>query len=182
MLVGRGVSYCATCDGAFFSDQKVVVVGGGDSAVTEALFLTRFASKVTLVHRRDELRASKVAQERAFSDPKIEVLWNTIPEEVIGDKAMQGLKVRNVKTGEQSILEAEGLFIYVGLSPNTQCVKDLLALDALGNVMSDDTMATSVPGVFAAGDVRSNSGRQAIIAAGDGARAVLSVEKFLQET
>ena len=179
-LVGKGVSYCATCDGAFFADQQVVVVGGGDSAVSEALFLTRFASKVTIVHRRDQLRATKILQERAFADPKIALLWDSVPEEVLGDEAMSGLKVRNVRTGEQSVLEAQGIFIYAGLTPNTHCVRDLLSLDETGNVITDDTMATTASGVFAAGDVRAHSGRQAIIAAGDGARAVLSTERFLQ--
>jgi thioredoxin reductase (NADPH) len=181
-FVGKGVSYCATCDGAFFADQTVAVVGGGDAAVTEALFLTRFASKVVLIHRRDQLRASKIIQEKALADPKMEFLWDTIVEEIAGDAMMRTLKLQHVKTGEQFTLEAEGAFIYVGLRPNTDCAKGTLALDEAGNIITNELMETNVQGIFAAGDIRRNSGRQAIIAAGDGATATLLVEKFLQGT
>jgi len=179
-FVGKGVSYCATCDGAFFGDQRVAVVGGGDAALTEALFLTRFASKVTLIHRRDQLRASKIVQERALSDPKIGVVWDTVVEEIVGDTMMSGLNLRNVKTKEQSFLESEGLFIYAGLKPSIDCVKSIVSLDEAANIIANDLMETNIPGIFAAGDIRRNSGRQAIIAAGDGATAALSAEKFIQ--
>lgn len=178
-FVGKGVSYCATCDGAFFADQRVAVVGGGDSAITEALFLTRFASKITVIHRRDQLRASKILQDKAFADPKVAFLWDTVVEEIAGDAMMRTLKLRNVKSGDQSVFEADGVFIYVGLSPNTDCVKGILSLDDAGNVITNDTMETNVPGILAAGDIRHNSGRQVVIAAGDGATAALSAEKFL---
>jgi thioredoxin reductase (NADPH) len=181
-FIGKGVSYCATCDGAFFTDQTVVVVGGGDSAITEALFLTRFASKITVIHRRDQLRASKTIQDKAFADPKVAFLWDTVVEEIAGDAMMRILKLRNVKTGEQSVFEADGVFIYAGLSPNTDCVKGILSLDDAGNVITNDLMETNVPGILAAGDIRHNSGRQVIIAAGDGATAALSAEKFLHGT
>ncbi|MFC1924191.1 thioredoxin-disulfide reductase [Chloroflexota bacterium] len=179
-LLGRGVSYCATCDGAFFRDKMVVVLGGGDAAITEAIHLTNFASKVTVVHRRDELRASKILQEKAFADPKMDFLWDSVVEEIIGDNVVEGLKVRNVKSGENSTLEVSGVFIYVGLKPNTDYLKEILKLDEKGHILVNTLMETGVEGVFAAGDVRHDSARQAVTATGDGATAAISAERFIR--
>jgi len=180
-FVGKGVSYCATCDGPLFKEQEVAVVGGGDSAVEEGILLTRFASKVFLIHRRNQLRASKLLQERAFANPKIEFLWDTVVEEILGHDLVKGLKLRNVITGERSTLEVSGVFIYVGLHPSTDYLRGLLPLDEEGRITTDERMQTEIPGIFAAGDVRRNSPRQAITAAGDGATAALSAEKFVNE-
>ena len=180
-FVGKGVSYCATCDGPLFKEQEVAVVGGGDSAVEEGILLTRFASKVFLIHRRNQLRASKLLQERAFANPKIEFLWDTVVEEILGHDLVKGLKLRNVITGERSTLEVSGVFIYVGLHPSTDYLRGLLPLDEEGRITTDERMQTEIPGIFAAGDVRRNSPRQAITAAGDGAAAALSAEKFVNE-
>jgi len=180
-LLGKGVSYCATCDGPLFRDQVVAVVGGGDSAVEEALVLTRFASKVILIHRRDQLRASRLHQERAFANEKMEFLWDTVVEEILGQDKVEGLSLRNVKTGERSTLKVSGGFIYVGLHPNTEFVKGLISLDSEGHIPTNEEMETEIAGIFAAGDIRQNSPRQAITAAGDGATAALSAESFLNE-
>jgi len=180
-LLGKGVSYCATCDGPLFRDQVVAVVGGGDSAVEEALVLTRFASKVILIHRRDQLRASRLHQERAFANEKMEFLWDTVVEEILGQDKVEGLSLRNVKTGERSTLKVSGGFIYVGLHPNTEFVKGLISLDSEGHIPTNEEMETEIAGIFAAGDIRQNSPRQAITAAGDGATAALSAERFLNE-
>lgn len=180
-FVGKGVSYCATCDGPLFKDRVVAVVGGGDSAVEEGILLTRFASKVTLIHRRNQLRASKLLQERAFANPKMEFVWDTVVEEIFGGDLVKGLKLRNVKTGQRSTLEASGVFIYVGLHPSTDYLRGLLPLDKEERIFTDERMQTEIPGIFAAGDIRRNSPRQAITAAGDGATAALSAEKFLSE-
>jgi len=180
-FVGKGVSYCGTCDGPLFREQVVAVVGGGNSAVEEGTLLTRFASKVFLIHRRNQLRASKLPQERAFANPKIEFLWDTVVEEIYGDNLVRGVKLRNVKTGERSTLEVSGVFIYVGLNPSTDYLKGLLTLDEEGRIPADERMQTAIAGIFAVGDIRSNSPRQAITAAGDGATAALSAEKFVNE-
>jgi thioredoxin reductase (NADPH) len=180
-LLGHGVSYCATCDGPLFKDKVVAVIGGLDSAVEEGLILTRFASKVILIHRRDQLRASKLHQQRAFANQKMEFLWDTVAEEIIGDDKVKGLSLRNVKTGEKSTLEVSGVFIYVGLHPNTEFLRGLLRLDAQGHIVINEEMQTEIAGIFAAGDIRQNSPRQVITAAGDGATASLSAEKFLSE-
>lgn len=180
-LTGRGVSYCATCDGAFFRDKKVAVVGGGDAAIAEALHLTTFASQVVVIHRRDQLRASKIVEEKAFAEPKIDFLWDTVVEQINGDMAVEELKLRHVKTGEISSLKISGVFIYVGLKPNTDYLKGILKLDEAGHILVNEIRETELEGVFAAGDVCHNSYRQAIIAAGDGATAALSAEKFLRE-
>lgn len=179
-LLGRGVSYCATCDGAFFRDKIVAVLGGGDAAITEALHLTRFASKVIVIHRRDQLRASKILQEKAFADPKIKFLWDTVVEEIVGDQVVEGLKLRNVKTQESFTLEANGVFVYVGLKPNTDYLKDRLQLDEKGHVTVNTLMETGVEGVFAAGDVRQDSARQAVTATGDGVTAALTAERYIR--
>lgn len=180
-LTGRGVSYCATCDGAFFRDKVVAVIGGGNSAVEEAILLTRFVSKVIVIHRREQLRASKIAQERAFANEKIEFLWDTVAEGIIGDDRVTGLKVRNVKTNQTSTIEVAAAFIYVGQKPNTDYLKGLVPLDEEGRIIINDRMETGVSGVFAAGDIRQHSARQVVTAAGDGAAAALSAEKFLSE-
>jgi len=180
-LLGRGVSYCATCDGPLFRERVVAVVGGGDSAVEEALVLTRFASKVFLIHRRHQLRAGKIIQERAFANPKIEFLWDTVVEEVLGKDKLEGLSLRNVKMGAKMKLEVSGVFIYVGLHPSTEFLKGLIPLDSEGRIPVNDRMETQIAGIFAAGDIRQNSSRQAITAAGDGATAALSAERFLSQ-
>ena len=179
-FTGRGVSYCATCDGFFFRDQEVAVVGGGDTAITDALELVQHCRKIYVIHRRDQLRATKVLQEKAFSQPKIEFVWNTVVEEIVGGGKLRALKLRNVKTGQPSSLEVSGVFIAVGLKPNSQLFTHLVELDEAGFVITDELMKTSTPGVFAAGDIRQNSARQVITAAGDGAMAATSAFKYLQ--
>jgi len=176
---GKGVSYCATCDAAFFKDKPVAVVGGGNAAVTEALELTKFASKITVIHRRHELRAAKILQEKAFAEPRIEFLWDTAVEEVAGEDFVGQLKVRNIKTDEESVLDVSGVFVSIGFKPNTDYLKGILTLDAIGAIVTNDRMETSVPGVLAAGDIRSNSIRQVISAAGDGATAAIYAEKYI---
>lgn len=180
-FTGRGVSYCATCDGAFFRDKRVAVVGGGNVAVSEALHLARFASKVTLIHRRDELRAGRLLQERAFTEPKIEFSWNSVVERIYGGDFVQGINLRQVKTGGTSNLALDGVFVAIGLKPETDYLKGILELDEGGHIVTDETMATRIPGIFACGDVRHNSARQAIAAAGDGATAAIYAAKYLAE-
>ena len=180
-FTGKGVSYCATCDAAFFRDRPVAVVGGGNAAITEALHLTKFASKVTVIHRRDRLRASAIIQEKAFAEPKINFLWNSTVEEIEGENSVRRVKLRQVKTGEKSTLEVAGIFMSIGLKPNTDFLKDLLALDEGGYIITTNRMETNIPGIFAAGDIRQNSARQAITAAGDGATAAIYAEEFLAE-
>ena len=180
-FTGKGISYCATCDAPFFKEKPVVMVGGGNAAITEALYLTKFASKVTVIHRRDQLRASPILQEKAFSEPKIEFLWNTVIEEIEGENVVQRIKLRQVKTGEESTLDISGIFISVGLKPDTDYLKGVLPLDAAGYIIANDRMETEIPGIFAAGDIRRNSARQAITAAGDGATAAIYAEKFVTE-
>jgi len=181
-LRGRGVSYCAMCDGALFNDQVVSVVGGGNVALSDALFLTRFASKVIVIHRRDQLRATKIFQERALAEPKIEFLWDTVVESIEGDSQVRELRLRNVKTKEESRLEVSGVFIAVGLRPNTGYLEGLLALSPEGFILVNEQMETGVPGVFAAGDIRAGSARQVSSAVGDGATAAISAERFLSST
>ena len=159
-LVGRGVSYCATCDGAFFRNKHVIVVGGGDSAVEEGIFLTRFAAQVTIVHRRDQLRAAPILQQRAFANDKIRFVWDTIVEEIVGENRVTQVKLKNMKTGEVSHLDADGVFIYIGYLPNTGFLQATGLLNANGYIDTDGTMATKIPGVFAAGDVRETYLRQ----------------------
>jgi len=178
---GRGVSYCATCDGFFFRGREVAVVGGGDTAITDALELSQHASKVYVIHRRDQLRAEKALQERAFAHPKLEFIWNTVVEEASGDKVLKELKLRNVKTGQQSSLKVDGVFVAVGLMPNSHLFFNILELDDAGYIITDETMATSAPGIFAAGDIRRNSPRQIAAAVGDGVTAAMSAFKYFQE-
>jgi len=180
-FAGRGVSYCATCDGFFFQDRQVVVVGGGDSALEEAIFLTRFASQVYVVHRRDRLRAEKIFQDRAFRNEKIEFIWNTVGTDILGDGRVTGVRLRNVKTEEESTMEAGGVFIYVGVIPNTGFLGGHVELDDRGYVVTDRQGHTSVPGVFAAGDVQERVLKQVATAVGSGAMAAMEAEKFIAE-
>ena len=179
-LRGRGVSYCATCDGPFFKDQEIGVVGGGDSAVEEALYLTRFSAKVYLIHRRNALRAEKIIQERTFQNPKIEILWDTVVTRVLGDSGVDGLELQNVKTKALRTLKVGGVFFYVGWLSNTAFLKGIVNLDEQGYVVTDDRMATSAPGVFAAGDVRKKLLRQIATAVGDGATAAFAAEHYIE--
>jgi thioredoxin reductase (NADPH) len=178
-FTGKGVSYCATCDAAFFQDQPVAVVGGGDAAITEALHLAKGSSKVTVVHRRDQLRATKILQEKAFAEPKIDFAWDSVAERIEGKDFVQVLRLRNVKTGQTSGLEVAGVFVSAGFRPDTDYLKGLLSLDEIGQIITNEKMETEVAGVFAAGDIRRNSGRQAITAAGDGATAAIYADKYL---
>jgi thioredoxin reductase (NADPH) len=181
LLMGKGVSYCATCDGPFFRDQSVAVIGGGDTAVEEALFLTKFASKVHLIHRRDALRAIKLLQDRAFAAEKIHIVWDTVATKVIGETDVQGLGLRNVKTGEETEIPVNGVFIFVGYNPNNELVNGLFELDAYGYVISDKDMQTSIPGVFAVGDIRSKALRQVSTAVGEGATAAYMAERYIED-
>ncbi len=181
-LIGHGVTSCATCDGAFFRDVPVAVVGGGDTAMEEALFLTRFASKVYIIHRRDELRASKIMAERALGHEKIEVVWDSVVSEVLGveEKEVKGLKLLNRKTNEESVLDVAALFMGIGHTPNTAAFGDQLETDDAGYLVTQNTK-TSIPGVYAAGDVQDPVYRQAITAAGTGCMAALEAERFLSD-
>jgi thioredoxin reductase (NADPH) len=180
-LRGRGVSYCATCDGAFFRDATVAVVGGGDSAIEEAIYLTRFAKEVIIIHRRNALRATRILQERALSNAKIRMVWDSVVEEIKGDQAVQSLVLRNVKSDARSDLAVDGIFIYVGQKPNTEFLGDMLKLDPRGYIITNEEMETGAPGIFAAGDVRVKSLRQVITACADGALAAVRADRYLQE-
>ena len=182
-LLGRGVSACATCDGFFFRDKELVVVGGGDSAMEEALFLTKFASKVTIVHRRDEFRASKIMADRALEHPKIDVLWNTVVTEIHGEDEVTGVTLSDVESGNTKDFATDGVFVAIGHRPNTDIFADQLEVDDKGYLIVDElTTATSVPGVFAAGDVADARYRQAVTAAGTGCRAAIDAERYLDGT
>jgi len=180
-FTGKGVSYCATCDAAFFKEQPVAVVGGGDAAITEALYLTKFASRVTVIHRRDQLRASRILQEKALSQPKIKFRWNSTVEKIEGGDIVERIRLRQVKTGKKSALKVAGIFMSIGLKPNTDYLKSILSLDVTGLIITDEKMETEIPGIFAAGDIRHNSVRQTITAAGDGATAAIYAEKFISK-
>jgi len=178
-LTGKGVSYCATCDGPFFKDKTVAVVGGGNAAITEALHLVKFASRVKVIHRRNELRATPILQEKALAEPKIEFLWNTEVEGIEGKDRVKQLSLINVTTREKATLDVAGVFVAIGLKPNTNYLKGILPLDDAGYIVANEKMETPVAGIFAAGDVRLNSARQAITAAGDGATAAIYAQKFI---
>jgi thioredoxin reductase (NADPH) len=179
-LTGKGVSYCATCDGPFYRDREVAVIGGGDTAVEEAMYLTRFASKVHLVHRRDALRATKLLQERAFEQEKIAFVWDTIPHRILGETGVEGIELKNAKSGKLSRLQVDGVFVFIGYDPNNDLVKGVLELDSYGFVVTDNDLTTSVPGVFAAGDIRSKLLRQISTAVGEGATAAFAAERYLE--
>ena len=181
-LGGRGVSYCATCDGAFFKNMEIMVVGGGNTALDEGLFLTKFASKVTLIHRRDELRGDKILQERFLAHEKTEILWSTIPEEIIGENGVEKVRVKNVKTGESYDVEVRGVFIFIGNTPNTELFKGKLEMDQWGGIKVDNFGSTSVEGIFAAGDCIADAPRQIAVSVGDGVRAALGIKAYLEKS
>jgi len=178
-FTGKGVSYCAACDAYFFREKPVAIAGGGNAAISEALQLTKFASKVIVIHRRDQLRATPILQEKAFAEPKIEFLWNTVVEEIEGEDLVNRLRLRNVITDEKSTLDIAGIFVSVGFKPNTDYLKGALPLDAAGYITTNEKMETEIPGIFATGNIRSNSIRQVIAAAGDGATAATYAERFI---
>lgn len=180
-MIGKGVSYCATCDAAFFKDLETVVVGGGDAALEEAIFTTRYATKVTLVHRRDELRGSAILQERAFANDKIEFKWNTVVTEILGDQQVTGAKLKDVVTGEESEMATSAVFIFIGQHPNTDLLGDLVPMDKGLHIIVDEWMRTPQPGLFAAGDVRQNSARQVASSVGDGVTAAIGAEHYIAE-
>lgn len=184
-LIGHGVSTCATCDGFFFKDKEIIVVGGGDSAMEEATFLTKFASKVSVIHRRDSLRASKIMQDRAFKNEKVEFIWNSVVEEILGEKGkgVTGVKLKNIETEQITEMKIDGVFIAIGHNPNTKIFNGLLETDENGYIItSEGTSVTNIPGVFAAGDVQDTRYKQAITAAGSGCMAAIDAEKFLEDS
>jgi len=179
-FAGKGVSYCGVCDAPQFTERVVAVAGGSDAAITEALHLSKFASKVVLIHRRQELRATRILQERAFSEPKIEFLWNTVVEAITGDDQVKELELLNVSTSERTTLQVGGVLVRIGLEPSTSYLKGLLSLDSEGYVLVNEELETSVPGIFAAGDIRHGSARQIATAVGDGVMAALSADRFIK--
>jgi len=180
-LQGRGVSACATCDGFFFKNKDVAVIGGGDTAMEEAIFLTRYANHVTVIHRRDTLRASKIMQDRAFKNPKISFIWDTEVVEVLGENEVTGLRLHNLKTDQESALAVQGFFLAIGHQPNTELFKDILDMDSIGYIVPVEHTMTNIPGVFASGDVTDHRYRQAVTAAGDGCRAAIDAERWLEK-
>jgi thioredoxin reductase (NADPH) len=180
-LTGKGVSYCATCDGAFFKGKKIIAVGGGDSALQEGVFLTRFAERVIIVHRRDKLRASPILQERAKANPKISFIWDTVVDRIEGSRKVEAVLLKNVKTGEMQKILVDGVFVFIGHDPNSGFLKDFVTLDEKGYIVTDDSLATSVPGVFAAGEVRKGAVRQLVSACGEGCAAALAAQDFLND-
>jgi len=179
-FAGKGVSYCATCDGAFFQGNQIVVVGGGDSALTEALYLTKFVKEVTIIHRREALRGTKIYQEKVFENPKIKMLWDSVIQEIRGDNTVHSIRVKNVKTGKVTEHDIQGVFLFVGLLPRTQFLRGLVEMDEDGYILTGDDGETSVKGIFAAGDCRKKLVRQIATAVGDGATAACAVEKYLE--
>ncbi|HEQ99008.1 MAG TPA: thioredoxin-disulfide reductase [candidate division Zixibacteria bacterium] len=179
-LSGLGVSYCAICDGAFFKDQIIVVVGGGDAAVEEGIFLTRFGSRVIIIHRRDELRAAKIIQKRAFANPKIEFVWDSVVEKINGDQKVTSVSVKNVKTGQKSLIECGAVFIFIGFKPNSDLVREEMEKDAGGYIITNERMETSVPGIYACGDVRHQLVKQITNAVGDATTAAVAAEKYIE--
>ena len=179
-LTSRGVSYCATCDGALYRDQEIAMVGGGDNALTEILFLERFAKKIHLIHRRDEFRGCKSLQERVLALPKVQVHWNTVVTEFQGQDELKAVQIKNLKTSETTTLSLAGVFIAIGMVPNTAWLKDLVPLDQWGFILTNESMATKIPGIFAAGDVRSKLARQISTAVGDGTIATIAAERYLE--
>lgn len=180
-FTGRGVSYCATCDGPFYRNKEVVVIGGGDTAIQEAVFLTRFARKVTIIHRRNRLRATKILQERAFANSKIKFLWNSVVEEIAGHDFVEGIKVKNLKTGDLRDVSADGVFVFTGLTPNTEIFRDIVKQDKSGYIIADNQMRTSAKGIFACGDCTEKLLRQVVTACGDGATAAFSAQLYAED-
>ena len=180
-LKGRGVSYCATCDAPFFKDQKVVVIGGGDTAIEEALYLTKFAQEVTIIHRRDRLRATKILQERVFSNKKINFAWDSVVIKILGKEKVEGILIQNKKTGEEKEVPCQGVFVFVGYVPNSKFLKELVKLDKRGYILTDDNMMTSQEGIYACGDVRKKILRQVVTACGEGATAAFAAQKYIEE-
>jgi len=180
-LRGRGVSYCATCDAPFFIDQKIVVVGGGDTAIEEALYLTKFAQEVTIVHRRDRLRATKILQERVFSNKKINFAWDSLAIKILGKEKVEGVLIQNKKTGEEKEISCKGVFVFVGNIPNSKFLNEMVKLDQKDYILTDDNMMTSQEGIYACGDVRKKLLRQVVTACGEGATAAFAVQKYIEE-
>jgi len=180
-LVGRGISYCATCDGFFFANRKVAVIGGGDTAITDALELAKHATVVNVIHRRDQLRADPSLQKKAFDEPRINFVWDSVVADILGDNMVNGLKLKNVKTDQLSDLEVDGVFVAIGVKPNSEYFTGVIDIDEAGYVVVDQLMATSVPGIYAIGDIRKNSSRQVATAVGDGATAAINAFKYIQE-
>jgi len=180
-LSGRGVSYCAICDGAFFKDQVIAVVGGGDAAVEEAGFLTKYGSKIHIIHRRDKFRAQKIIQQRAFENPKINIIWDTVMDEIIGTEKVEKVLLTHVKTGEKTDLDVGAVFVFVGFRPNNQILPEGVETDSEGHVITDYRMGTSVPGIYAIGDVRQQLARQLTNAVGDGTTAAIAADKYIEE-
>ncbi len=181
-LTGKGVSYCATCDAAFFKGQDVAVVGGGDAAMDEGLFTTRHVDKATVIHRRDQLRASAILQERAFANPKMDFIWNTVVTEILGDESVTGVRLHNRETGKDSTLDVAAVFIFIGQHPNTDFLTGLVSTDDAGHVLVNEWMETELPGLYAAGDARQNAARQVVSSAGDGATAAIAAEHYISST
>ena len=180
-LRGRGVSYCATCDAPFFKDQKIVVVGGGDTAIEEALYLTKFAQEVTIIHRRDRLRAARILQERVFSNKKINFSWDSVVTKILGKEKVEGILVQNKKTGEEKEISCQGVFVFVGNVPNSKFLNESIKLDLRGYILTDDNMMTSQEGIYACGDVRKKLLRQVVTACGEGATAAFAAQKYIEE-
>ena len=180
-LIGRGVSYCATCDAPFFARQEVAVVGGGDSALDEGMFAARHVAKVYLIHRREELRASRILQERALADPKFEFIWNTVITEVLGEEQVTGVRLLDLPTKEERVLPVAGVFVFIGHHPNTTYLRSLVSMDEGGHIVVNEWMETDAPGLFAAGDARQNSARQLVTATGDGATAAIAAERYISD-
>lgn len=180
-FLGKGVSYCATCDAPFFKEKEVAVIGGGDSAIQEAIYLTKFAKKVTVIHRRDKLRATKFLQEKILSNPKAEIAWSSVATKIIGKEKVEAIEIKNVLTEKTSVIKTDGVFVFVGFAPNTAYLGGILKLDEAGCVVTDDKMKTSVEGIYACGDVRKKNLRQVVTAAGDGAAAAFSAQEYLEK-
>jgi thioredoxin reductase (NADPH) len=180
-LTGRGVSYCATCDAPFFAGQEVAVVGGGDAALDEGVFAARHVAKVYLIHRRDELRASRILQERAFANPKFDFVWNTVVTEILGEEQVTSVRLRNLVSGEERVLPVAGVFVFIGHHPNTDYLRGLVSMDGGGHIVVNEWMETDAPGLFAAGDARQNSARQVVTAAGDGATAAIAADRYISD-
>jgi thioredoxin reductase (NADPH) len=180
-LRGRGVSYCATCDAPFFKDQKIVVVGGGDTAIEEALYLTKFVREATIIHRRDRLRATKILQERVFANKKINFAWDSVVIKILGKEKVEGILIQNKKTGEEKEIPCQGVFVFVGNVPNSRFLNELIKLDQKGYILTDDNMITSQEGIYACGDVRKKLLRQVVTACGEGATAAFAAQKYIEE-